>query len=65
MQSRKMVARLQEATASSASIMLRTSDSCGHGPDMALAERIDRAVDVCAFLFQQLGIEFRTGNALT
>ena len=31
----------------------------GHGGDTALSERIEQQVDVHAFLFQQLGIEFR------
>jgi len=59
MQSRKMAARLQAATASSAPIMLRTSSSSGHGLDTALAERIAETVDVDAFLFDQLGIDYR------
>ena len=52
MQSRKMTARLQAATASSAPILLRTSAGSGHGEDTALAERIEQSVDVYAFLFK-------------
>ena len=59
MQSRKMIARLQAATASDAPILLRTSDNSGHGIDTPLAEQIDETVDVYAFIFDQLGIEFR------
>ncbi len=57
MQSRKMTARLQAATASAAPILLRTSANSGHGADLSLDERIDETVDTFAFLFQQLGID--------
>src|SRR5262249_24636232 len=53
MQSRKMVARLQAATAGTAPILLRTSASTGHGLDTALSERIEELTDVYAFLFAQ------------
>jgi prolyl oligopeptidase len=59
MQSRKMTARLQAATASSAPILLRTSGDTGHGGDTALAEQIAETVDVYAFLFDQLGVDYR------
>jgi len=62
MQSRKMTARLQKATASAAPILLRTSASSGHGGDTALDERIEQAVDVYSFLFEQLGIKFQTNE---
>jgi prolyl oligopeptidase len=63
MQSRKMIARLQAATASTAPILLRTSDDSGHGIGTSLAELIDETVDVYAFLFDELGIAFRPGDA--
>jgi prolyl oligopeptidase len=56
MQSRKMVARLQAATASHAPILLRTSASSGHGLDSSLSERIEETMDIDAFLFVQLGV---------
>jgi prolyl oligopeptidase len=59
MQSRKMIARLQAATASRAPILLRTSDTSGHGIGTPLAELIGETVDAYAFIFDQLGIEFR------
>ena len=59
MQSRKMVARLQASTASPAPILLRTSDTSGHGIGTPLAELIDQTVDVYAFIFDELGIDFR------
>jgi prolyl oligopeptidase len=59
MQSRKMIARLQAATTSDAPILLRTSDNSGHGIGTPLAELINETVDVYAFIFDQLGIEFR------
>ncbi|MBN2474019.1 MAG: S9 family peptidase [Pirellulales bacterium] len=58
MQSRKMTARLQ-AAASRQPILLRTSSDSGHGLDTALSERIEQTVDVYAFLFDRLGVEYR------
>jgi prolyl oligopeptidase len=57
LQSRKMVARLQAATASDAPILLRTSASTGHGLDTGLSERVEELTDVYAFLFAQLGVK--------
>jgi len=59
LQSRKMVARLQAATAGDAPILLRTSASTGHGLDTALSERVEELTDVDAFLFAQLGVEVK------
>jgi prolyl oligopeptidase len=59
MQSRKMTARLQAATASKAPILLRTSAGSGHGLDSSLSERIEETVDVYAFLFEQLGVKVK------
>jgi prolyl oligopeptidase len=56
MQSRKMTARLQEASSSGAPILLRTNDTAGHGMGTALSERIKELADVYAFFFQQLGV---------
>ena len=58
MQSRKMTARLQAATTSSAPILLRTSSDAGHGGDTKLSERIEQMVDVMAFVFHELGVTF-------
>jgi prolyl oligopeptidase len=57
MQSRKLTARLQAATASSAPILLRTSDTAGHGMGTALSERVEELADVYAFFFEQLGVK--------
>ena len=57
MQSRKMTARLQHATASDAPVLLRTNAKGGHGADASLNERIAEDVDVLAFLFWQLGVD--------
>ncbi len=59
MQSRKMAARLQEACATSTPILLRTSSNTGHGGGTPLAERINKAVDTHAFMFDQLGVKYR------
>jgi prolyl oligopeptidase len=57
--SRKMVARLQAATSSGLPVLLRTSAKAGHGIGTALNERIAEETDVYAFLFDQLGVEYR------
>jgi prolyl oligopeptidase len=57
MQSRKFTARLQAATASPAPILLRTSDTAGHGRGTALSERVEELADVDAFFFEQLGVK--------
>ncbi len=56
MQSRKMTARLQSV---GASCLLRTSANSGHGMGSSLKQRIEEAVDVDAFLFDQLGIDYQ------
>jgi prolyl oligopeptidase len=56
--SRKMAARLQAATASNRPVLLRTSGSSGHGIGTALSERVAQLVDVYAFIFDQLGIDY-------
>ncbi len=59
MQSRKMTARLQAATASGRPVLLRTSAGSGHGLDTSLSERIEEDVDVYAFLFAELGVKVK------
>ena len=54
--SRKMAARLQEASGSDNPVLLRISSDSGHGMGTSLAERIAETADVFAFLFQQLGL---------
>jgi prolyl oligopeptidase len=56
MQSRKMTARLQ---AGGATCLLRTSANSGHGMGSSLQQLIEEAVDVDAFLFAQLGVDYR------
>jgi len=56
--SRKMVARLQAATASQQPILLRTNTS-GHGGGTPLAEAIAENVDIYTFLFHELGVKYR------
>lgn len=58
MQSRKMTARLQAATAADAPILLRTSSNSGHGADTPHSEKIEQHVDVLAFVLDQLQIPF-------
>ncbi len=54
--SRKMTARLQKAQAGDAPILLRTSDTSGHGLDTSLSEEIEEETDVVSFLFAELGV---------
>lgn len=53
--SRKMTARLQ-ASGTKHPVLLRTTNSAGHGIGTALSERIAQQADVTAFLFDQLGV---------
>ena len=59
MNSRKMIARLQAASTSPHPILLRTSSSTGHGAGTALSTRITADADVWAFVFDQLGMEYK------
>ncbi len=59
--SRKMVARLQEATGSKRPVLLRTNNM-GHGMGTPLADEIEEEVDVYSFLFNELGIKYRPVN---
>jgi prolyl oligopeptidase len=58
MQSRKMTARLQEASKGDNPILLRTSANIGHGAGIPLNERIEMFVDIYAFLFNYLDVTF-------
>ena len=60
--SRKMTARLQDATASARPILLRTSSASGHGFGSPLDELVAADVDVYAFLFDQLEIHYAKGE---
>lgn len=63
MQSRKMVARLQAATASRAPILLRTDADTGHGNDSKLDARIREQVDVQAFMLDALDVRVESPKA--
>ncbi len=63
--SRKMIARLQAANSSGHPILLRTTASAGHGIGTALDEEIEQDADFFSFLFDQLGINYATGNGGT
>lgn len=56
MHSRKMVARLQAASASGSPILLRTDADTGHGGDTSLDARIREQIDVQAFMLDALGV---------
>ena len=56
-ESRKMVARLQAATAARNPILLRTEAEAGHGIGTALSTQVVETTDVYSFLVDQLDIE--------
>jgi prolyl oligopeptidase len=56
--SRKMTARLQDATASKEPVLLRTSSASGHGMGTALNERVEQLADIYSFLLEQLGVDY-------
>ncbi len=58
MQSRKMTARLQAASPGG-TVLLRTSGSTGHGGGTPLSARIDQTTDWMAFVFHELGVEYK------
>jgi len=51
-----MTARLQ-ASGTKHPVLLRTSDTSGHGIGTALSEAIAEQADVLAFLFEQWGMK--------
>jgi prolyl oligopeptidase len=55
--SRKMIARLQAATASGKPIYLSINSHAGHGIGSALSIRVNQQADIYAFLFDQLGMQ--------
>jgi prolyl oligopeptidase len=57
-----MTARLQAASSSSLPILLRTSSTTGHGGANPRSEQIEVAVDIYAFAFHQLGVEFKPAS---
>jgi prolyl oligopeptidase len=57
--SRKMIARLQAASSSYHPLLLRTNPHAGHGFGTALSGRIAQEADMFAFLFDQLGLEYK------
>jgi prolyl oligopeptidase len=55
----KMAARLQAATSSKRPILLQVSFGSGHGIGDSLSTAINKQADVYAFLFEQLGMEYK------
>ncbi len=54
--SRKMIARLQAATASGYPVYLSINSHAGHGIGSALSIRVNQEADLYSFLFDQLGM---------
>ncbi len=57
MHSRKMIAKMQAATASPYPILLSTNAKAGHGIGSSVAVRTNQSADVYSFLFDQLGMK--------
>jgi prolyl oligopeptidase len=57
MHSRKMIARLQAATASSHPVYLSINAHAGHGIGSSLSIRVNELADIYSFLFDQLGMK--------
>ncbi|HZI16162.1 MAG TPA: prolyl oligopeptidase family serine peptidase [Myxococcus sp.] len=57
--SRKMVARMQEATGSKRPILLRANAETGHGAGTPLSAAIEQEVDVYSFVFNELGMKYK------
>jgi prolyl oligopeptidase len=60
MHSRKMTAALQHANTSKNPVLLRTSGNTGHGAGTPLSEEISQQVDRLAFMFNSLGMQYKT-----
>jgi prolyl oligopeptidase len=58
--SRKMIARLQAASSSQYPLLLRTDSNVGHGIGTGLSTRVVQNADMYAFLFEQLGVTYKT-----
>lgn len=58
--SRKLAARVQAATTNPGPVLLRMSASIGHGIGGALSDMIALEADWYAFLFDRLGVEYKT-----
>jgi prolyl oligopeptidase len=54
--SRKMIARLQAATASKQPVLLTVNAHAGHGMGSALSIVVNQLADIYSFLFDQLGM---------
>ena len=57
-QSRKMIARLQAASAPGGTIYLTVSADSGHGHGSSLSIRTNQRADTYSFLFDQLGMQY-------
>jgi prolyl oligopeptidase len=57
MHSRKMIARLQAATASGYPVLLSINSHAGHGIGSSLSIRVNQTADIYSFLFDQLDMK--------
>ena len=59
MHARKLVAAVQQATASHAPVLLRIERNAGHGGADMIHQQVERSADTLGFLMQVLGMEAR------
>ena len=55
----KFAATMQHAQAGDAPILIRIESKAGHGAGKPTSKRIDEATDMYAFLFQNIGVEYK------
>ncbi len=58
----KFAAQMQHCQAGEAPILIRIDSKAGHGAGKPTSKRIDEATDVYAFLFQNVGVEYKALN---
>ena len=55
----KFAATMQHAQAGDAPVLIRIESKAGHGAGKPTSKRIDEAADMYAFLFQNIGVEYK------
>jgi len=56
----KFAAQMQHCQAGDAPVLIRIESKAGHGAGKPTSKRIDEAADTYAFLFQNIGVPYRT-----
>ncbi len=56
----KFAARMQHCQAGDAPVLIRIESNAGHGAGKPTSKRLDEAADTYAFIFQNVGVEYRS-----